>query len=48
MPDVKVNRAQWAKVDLDLRMGEIMYRVELTTGQHNMTLYRPKVDAVPG
>lgn len=48
LPEVKVNRAQWAKVDLDLRMGEIMYRVGLTTGQHNMTLYRPKLNAVPG
>lgn len=48
LPEVKVNRAQWAKVDLDLRQCEFIYRVELTTGQFNMTLYRPKLNAVPG
>lgn len=48
LPEVKVNRAQWAKVDLDLRQCEFIYRVELTTGQFNMTLYRPKLNTVPG
>ncbi|WP_284165826.1 AAA family ATPase [Frigidibacter sp. SD6-1] len=41
LPDVKVNRAQWAKVDMDLRQFEFVHKVELTTGAKNLTLYRP-------
>ena len=49
LPDVKVNRAQWAKVDMELRQMELIYKVEVTTGAgHNLTLYRPVADPVPG
>lgn len=49
LPDVKVNRAQWAKVDLELRQTELVLRVKLTTGAgHNLTIYRPIADPVPG
>lgn len=44
LPEVKVNRAQWAKVDMDLRQLPIVHGVELTTGPQNMVLYRP----IPG
>jgi hypothetical protein len=47
LPDVKVNRAQWTKVDLDLRQWQFVHRVVLTTGPQNMTLYRPMPDAPP-
>ena len=48
LPDVKVNRAQWAKVDLDLRQGEFVHKVEVTTPPgHNLTIYRPVRDKVP-
>ena len=47
LPDVMVNRAQWAKVDIDLRQLEFVHRVEVTTGPQNMTLYRPSPDPPP-
>ena len=49
LPDVKVNRAQWAKVDMELRQMELIYKVAVTTGPgHNLTLYRPVADPLPG
>ena len=41
LPEVKVNRAQWAKVDMELRQWQFVHRVEVTTGPQNMALYRP-------
>ncbi|MBV7409625.1 AAA family ATPase [Maritimibacter sp. DP1N21-5] len=47
LPDVKVNRAQWAKVDMDLRQFPFIHKVEVTTGSgFNMILYRPISDEV--
>lgn len=40
LPDVKINRGQWAKVDLNLRQGQFVYGVEITTGPQNMSQYR--------
>jgi AAA domain len=47
LPDVKVNRDQWRKVDLGLRQMQEGYKVALTTGPQNMTLYRPIPDPPP-
>jgi hypothetical protein len=47
LPDVKVNRAQWAKVDRDLRQFQFLHKVEVATGPQNMTLYRPIPDPPP-
>ena len=46
LPDVKVNRAQWAKVDMDLRQFPFIHKVELTTGPQNMAVYKPITDEV--
>lgn len=45
LPDMKINRAQWAKVDMDLRLGQLVHRVEVTTVPgHNLMIYRPVLD----
>lgn len=46
LPDVKVNRAQWAKVDMDLRQLPMVHKVEVTTGPQNMAIYKPISDDV--
>jgi hypothetical protein len=48
LPDVKVNRAQWAKVDMELRQWQFVTKVEVTTfpGQ-NLTIYRQVADPPP-
>jgi hypothetical protein len=49
LPDVKVNRAQWTKVDAELRQLEHVLMVKVTTGAgHNLTIYRPVTDPVQG
>ena len=40
LPDMKINRGQWAKVDLELRLGQFVNGVEVTKGPQNMALYR--------
>ncbi len=47
LPGVRVNRAQWRKVDDALRQFQFMYRVEMTTGSQNMVLYRALPVEVP-
>ena len=44
LPDVKINRGQWAKVDMDLRQGQFVHKVEVAAGPQNMTLYRKVAD----
>lgn len=46
LPDVKVNRAQWKKVDMDLRQLPMVHKVEVTTGPQNMAIYKPITDEV--
>ena len=48
LPEVKVNRAQWAKVDMELRQWQFVTKVEVTTfpGQ-NLTIYRQVADPPP-
>ena len=48
LTDVKINRNQWKKVDMDLRQFPFAHKVEITTGGgYNMTIYRPIPDEVP-
>ena len=46
LPDVKVNRAQWTKVDMDLRQFELWHKVEVATAQRTI-IYRAIPDTVP-
>ncbi len=47
LPGVKVNRAQWSQVDMDLRQLPMVHKVEVTTAHGNLTIYRPMREPVP-
>ncbi len=48
LPEVKVNRVQWGKVDMELLQFPFLHKVEVTKGAgHNLMLYRPIPDEVP-